>query len=356
MATKEEILKYWFEEEHFYQSSSVCAEPIQSIYYRMTKEWGEKYEVSGKGTRNYEEKMIDENLEFNKTCKYEDLRKVVEEKKPIVTLNSPNNSEIYHFFQDAIVLMRVGNSLLYWFAIYTHKREIAEKWQKAVVWSEEEKRESNNYCYANISGYTKIVLKSLKFQKFETDIKKNYNDDLPITQIVDFLKNDDSGLILLHGEPGTGKSSFLKHLISISLDKKFVIIPKELFSMAGQESFIDFFGQDCGERVYVLEDCEKILMKREKGASLETILNMSDGLLGSSFKTKFICSFNTDLGNIDKALLRKGRLKVRYEFKKLTLEKTKALKGDATKPMTLAEIYNPEDNGGEKNEGRKLGF
>ena len=82
----------------------------------MTKEWGEKYEVSGKGTRNYEEKMIDENLELNKTCKYEDLRKVVEEKKPIITLNSSNNSEIYHFFQDAIVLMRVGNNLLYWFA------------------------------------------------------------------------------------------------------------------------------------------------------------------------------------------------------------------------------------------------
>ncbi len=95
-------------------------------------------------------------------------------------------------------------------------------------------------------------------------------------------------------------------------------------------------------------------MKRENGASLETILNLSDGILGNTLKTKFICTFNTNLRNIDKALLRKGRLRMRYEFKKLSIEKTKRLVEGATKEMTLAEIYNQEDNGIKDKE--KIGF
>ena len=48
-------------------------------------------------------------------------------------------------------------------------------------------------------------------------------------------------------------------------------------------------------------------------------------MLADSFKFKILCTFNADVAKIDKALLRKGRLKIDYEFKELTPAKTAAL-------------------------------
>ena len=65
-----------------------------------------------------------------------------------------------------------------------------------------------------------------------------------------------------------------------------------------------------------------------------------------------------------KALLRKGRLKVKYEFKELCKEKVKALADKLgieipeIKPMPLCEIYNYQENNGNKSDKpiRKVGF
>jgi hypothetical protein len=58
-----------------------------------------------------------------------------------------------------------------------------------------------------------------------------------------------------------------------------------------------------------------------------------------------IATFNTDLSNIDEALLRPERLIARKEFRKLKTEDAKALSDflgiqrDIDSEMTLAEIY-----------------
>ena len=87
-------------------------------------------------------------------------------------------------------------------------------------------------------------------------------------------------------------------------------------------------------------------------AGLVNILNISDGLLSDELCIKFICTFNAPLKDIDEALLRKGRLAARYEFKDLTTDKVNQLIKEEsldipeqTHPMTLAEIYNYEGMG-----------
>ena len=72
-------------------------------------------------------------------------------------------------------------------------------------------------------------------------------------------------------------------------------------------------------------------------------------------------SFNPTL--IDKALLRKGRLIAEYMFDNLSIDKTnklfKSLNIDykTTEPMSLADIYNYEDNLGiDNNKKTKIGF
>ncbi|MEZ4685662.1 MAG: hypothetical protein R3B47_06230 [Bacteroidia bacterium] len=41
------------------------------------------------------------------------------------------------------------------------------------------------------------------------------------------MEEDSSGLILLHSAPGTGKTSYIKHLISKFPERKFIFIQNE---------------------------------------------------------------------------------------------------------------------------------
>ena len=84
-------------------------------------------------------------------------------------------------------------------------------------------------------------------------------------------------------------------------------------------------------------------------------------MLGDGLKLKFICTFNTNIQNIDPAVLRKGRLIGKYEFKKLSVEQTNQLCDSLNisrlnKESTLAEIYNSQENDFSKKQIRKIGF
>jgi hypothetical protein len=76
---------------------------------------------------------------------------------------------------------------------------------------------------------------------------------------------------------------------------------------------------------------------------------LSDGILGDGFGLHFICTINTDMNKIDDAIQRKGRLRINYEFRALTKEKTKALAEKLGKEipdgveLTLGDIFNYDD-------------
>jgi ATP-dependent 26S proteasome regulatory subunit len=58
---------------------------------------------------------------------------------------------------------------------------------------------------------------------------------------------------------------------------------------------------------------------------------------------------NTEIENIDSALLRKGRLIAKYEFDNLSVEKSKALakslgiSATINEPMSLTDLFNFEE-------------
>jgi SpoVK/Ycf46/Vps4 family AAA+-type ATPase len=167
-------------------------------------------------------------------------------------------------------------------------------------------------------------------------------------------------LAILYGPAGTGKTTLLKKLIQENPKKEFILINSKDLENPDSEGYLEYFLEN-KNRIFILEDCEKLLLSRNQGGGsnqLVTILNMADGLLGSTLKTKFICTFNTDLGNVDEALLRKGRLKLKYYVGPLCLEKTRELAKDETiqKEMTLAEIYNQEENDFSKTSQKRIGF
>ena len=197
-----------------------------------------------------------------------------------------------------------------------------------------------------------LELKTLAIQPTALDIDLYYNDDFkPIDEIIKtrLAKENDKGIILLHGLPGTGKTTYLRHLIG-SLKKKVLFVSPGVAGNLMDPEFIDLL-IDNPNAVVVIEDAENIIMDRKfsRNSSVSNLLNISDGLLSDCLNVQIICTFNSKLDMVDSALMRKGRLIAKYEFNKLDTAKAQRLSNHLgftntiVKPMTLAEITNPDD-------------
>ena len=202
-----------------------------------------------------------------------------------------------------------------------------------------------------------------QYEEKNIDIEKNYNDDFPYEKICKLMETEDKAeLIFLYGEPGTGKTSLIKHLISKYKESSFVFMDGTILANTPQHKLMSYF-LDNQNTIFILEDCEKALKDRNDVYSgynnvMPILLNITDGVIADVLGIKLICTFNTSLDKIDKALLRKGRLSLKYEFKKLTKDKVANILGHSVdKDMSLAEIYNiEEENDFSKKIQKKIGF
>ena len=224
---------------------------------------------------------------------------------------------------------------------------------------EEEPANVRLVCYDN-DYYTVVT----KIEKTNINISENYNDDfLPVyNDLVKFVESNKSGIAILRGIVGSGKTSVIRNLIT-NHPAKYILITTSMAEHLAQPTFMTFM-QNNKDSIFILEDCEQILVDRTAGnysCAITNILNTADGLMSDIFNIKFICTFNADISKIDKALLRKGRCFVNYEFKELSEDKTKVLLNrqgielDSYKPMTLADIYNYTDTDCTK-QTNKIGF
>lgn len=231
-------------------------------------------------------------------------------------------------------------------------------------------KEDVEFGIAAIDPTNSLYTSWYEYNKQDIDIDKNYNDDfkVPYEKICELIEEEGkASLMLFYGDPGTGKSSVIKHLIGKYPDKDFIFMDGSLLANVGQEKLMSYF-LDNNDTIFILEDCEKSLANREHNFNpvMPVLLNITDGIIADVLGIKIICTFNTALSNIDPALKRKGRLSLKYEFKKLAKDKCQKIidssdlikeKFTVNEDMTLAELYNHDDeNDYSKKPSKKIGF
>jgi hypothetical protein len=227
-----------------------------------------------------------------------------------------------------------------------------------------QKKHSNVYVLCSSDGMLNLQRFDIKLPQKNIDLELNYGSEAKakFDKVVKSISKNKNGLMLFSGDPGTGKSTFIKYLTT-KTTRKVIYLSS---GSAEQLTNPDFMSFIMGYRncILLLEDAEKVLRSRntQDNEAISNILNITDGILGDCLNILVIATFNTDRENIDSALVRKGRLLMEHHFKALSPEecnkvfKSMKSKRRTEEPMTLAEIYNEDDNFHEKEERRRVGF
>lgn len=218
-----------------------------------------------------------------------------------------------------------------------------------------------------ISNGDSLKTTELPIKKPQLDLKLHYNDEFQLVhkKTVSLLNEKEAnGLFLFHGLPGTGKTTYIKYLIHC-LKKKVIFLSPKMAGTLDHHSMTQLMIEN-KNAVLVIEDAEELITSRnnqQRNSNLSMILNLTDGLLGEGLNIQIIATFNTDLKNIDKALLRKGRLKIIYEFMTLSITKTNQLLQSlghtemCCSPMNVADIFHLEvDNNYTPTLRKAIGF
>ena len=186
-----------------------------------------------------------------------------------------------------------------------------------------------------------------------SELRRNYSAPVAeqLEKLMALRPEDVNGkLILLHGPPGTGKTTALRAL-GRSWRKwcrtDCVLDPERMLSDPGYLLEV-VMGEARGDRrwrLLILEDCDELIRgdaKQTAGQALSRLLNLTDGLLGQGQNILVAITTNEPLERLHPAVVRPGRCLAQIEVGPLTVAEAADWLGtgeQVARATTLAELY-----------------
>lgn len=169
----------------------------------------------------------------------------------------------------------------------------------------------------------------------------------------DAFEKSSNNVLILIGSPGTGKSSYIRSMLNRRGWDDFIYVA-DSHRVLLHPQFMEHVRSIPRKSVVITEDSDSLLMKRTEGNDdMAALLNAASGLVATD--TKYIISTNLEsLNKVDSAILRRGRLFKRLQFKELTIPQAVELRDSLGKPdvdfksfgdkVTLSDALNIDES------------
>lgn len=271
------------------------------------------------------------------------LDQVLDVLRPKYELNYTMYSEknIIIVSTDGVLLIEISRNTVHVYG----DRQITEYLTE--ILSEQNERCNVYWYYINRGSYD--------YQKFRMSYDlKAYDEHYPFLPGCNLKKymqdyyDSKASILVLMGEPGTGKTSWIKQFIKTYNMNAMVSYDEKIIEQ--DEFYVEFMKED--ERdIMIIEDADLLLTSRESDANkaMSRLLNLSDGLVNVLSKKIIFTTNLADISKIDNALIRPGRCFDVVDFRKLYRGEHQIVSDIHGLPYldkeeaTLSEVFNQED-------------
>jgi len=151
--------------------------------------------------------------------------------------------------------------------------------------------------------------------KVRHEIYPDLYPDIDIEKLAKAFKQSLDSILILRGQPGVGKTTFLKYLLAVG-DYTNAGYTKDMEIMLKSKFWTDMTVDP--PEILVLDDLDFALGARAEKSDntfLSNLLSYSDGIFGIEHRSKIVITTNQPVENIDPALVRPGRC---FDFVELT--------------------------------------
>jgi hypothetical protein len=202
-------------------------------------------------------------------------------------------------------------------------QNVIEELNKCIVNFEENEYNKLNTISIN-SGSLEIEPVDISIDLDNFDMYYSKSTSKEIKKLIKEIKKSSSGLSILYGERGLGKTSVINYIAS-ELDRIVIFIPNNMIEHTINNPDFRKFLKRYVKPILVIDDCEMLFSEyfNKSNTFTNNLLQLVDGFLSETIEANVIAIFNTDdEDEIDHSLLDANNLLRVIKFEYLSPEES----------------------------------